>query len=51
MNFHLVPYYVLGASIIALSFAGIFYAQMKKQDEGTPTMRQIAQFVREGAMA
>ena len=51
MNFNSVPYYVLGASIIALSFAGIFYAQMKKQDEGTPTMRQIAQFVREGAMA
>jgi len=47
----IVPYIVLLASVIALSFAFIFYGQMKKQDEGTPTMRQIAQFVREGAMA
>lgn len=51
MNLNCVPYYVLGASLVALAFAGIFYARMKKQDEGTPTMRQIAQFVREGAMA
>jgi len=49
--FQLVPFFVLAASIIALSFACIFYRQMKKQDEGTPTMRQIAQYVREGAMA
>lgn len=47
----LAPYCVLGASVIALTFAAIFYAQMRKMDEGTPTMRQIAQFVREGAMA
>jgi len=39
------------ASVVALAFAFIFYKQMKKQDEGTPTMRKIAQFVREGAMA
>ena len=44
-------YAVPAASILALAFAAIFYAQMKKEDEGTPTMRQIAQYVREGAMA
>ena len=51
MSTTLVPCLVLLASLIALSFAFIFYRQMKKQDEGTPTMRQIAQYVREGAMA
>ncbi|MBO6168413.1 MAG: sodium-translocating pyrophosphatase [Bacteroidales bacterium] len=44
-------YAVPCASLIALLFAFIFYRQMKKQDEGTPTMKQIAQYVREGAMA
>ena len=45
--FYLVP----AASIIALAFAYIFFRQMKKEDEGTPTMKEIAQYVREGAMA
>ena len=45
--FYLVPI----ASIIALVFAYIFFKQMKKEDEGTPTMKEIAQYVREGAMA
>lgn len=45
--FYLVP----TASVIALFFAAWFYRQMRKEDEGTPTMRQIAQYVREGAMA
>ena len=44
-------YAVPVASVVALVFAAIFYAQMKKEDEGTPTMKKIAQFVREGAMA
>ena len=44
-------YAVPAASVVALAFACIFYRQMKKEDEGTPTMRRIAQFVREGAMA
>ena len=44
-------YAVPCASVLALVFAFIFYRQMKKQDEGTPTMKQIAQYVREGAMA
>ncbi|MCQ2184187.1 MAG: sodium-translocating pyrophosphatase [Bacteroidales bacterium] len=46
-----LPYCVLAASVLALTFAFIFYRQMKKQDEGTPRMREIAQYVREGAMA
>ena len=45
--FYLVP----TASVIALFFAAWFYRQMRKEDEGTPTMKQIAQYVREGAMA
>ncbi len=45
--FYLVPV----ASVIALFFAWLFYHQMKKESEGTPTMKEIAQYVREGAMA
>ncbi len=45
--FYLVPV----ASIVALFFAWLFYHQMKKESEGTPTMKEIAQYVREGAMA
>lgn len=44
-------YSVPVASIIALFFAWLFYHQMKKENEGTPTMKEIAQYVREGAMA
>ena len=39
------------ASVVALTFAYIFFRQMMKEEEGTPTMKKIAQFVREGAMA
>ncbi len=45
--FYLVP----AASIVALLFAWIFFRQMMKESEGTPTMKEIAQYVREGAMA
>lgn len=45
--FWLVPI----SSVIALYFAWHFYRQMKKHSEGTPRMAEIAQFVREGAMA
>lgn len=45
--FYLVPV----ASIVALVFAFIFYKQMLKQDEGTPRMKEIALYVRQGAMA
>ena len=42
---------VFCASIIALGFAFFFYRRMLKEDEGTPTMREIAAHVRKGAMA
>ena len=45
--FYLVP----TASVVALLFAWIFFRQMMKESEGTPTMKEIAQYVREGAMA
>ena len=45
--FYLVP----AAALIALLFAWIFFRQMMKESEGTPTMKEIAQYVREGAMA
>ncbi|MBR5956691.1 MAG: sodium-translocating pyrophosphatase [Bacteroidales bacterium] len=45
--FYLVP----AASIVALFFAYYFFRQMMKESEGTITMKEIAQYVREGAMA
>lgn len=45
--FWLVPI----ASIIALGTAWFLFRQMMAQDEGTPRMREIAQYVRTGAMA
>ena len=42
---------VFCASIVALGFAFFFYRKMLKEDEGTPTMREIASHVRSGAMA
>lgn len=39
------------ASILALVFAWIFFKSMMKNSEGTPRMIEIAQYVREGAMA
>lgn len=44
-------YIVLVASVVALSFAAIFFKQMMKQDEGTDLMKKIAAHVRKGAMA
>ena len=46
-----IVYIVLAASILALTFAFIFYKQMMKEDEGTDLMKKIAQHVRKGAMA
>ena len=45
--FWLVP----AASLTALFFAWFFFRRMRREDEGTPTMREIARYVREGAMA
>ena len=44
-------YVVLAASVVALSFAYIFFRQMMKESEGTELMQQIAAHVRKGAMA
>jgi K(+)-stimulated pyrophosphate-energized sodium pump len=38
-------------SLLALFVAWFFYKSMKKSPEGTPRMIEIAQYVREGAMA
>ena len=45
--FWLVPI----ASIVALAMAWYFFKTMMKSDEGTPRMREIAEYVRKGAMA
>ena len=45
--FYLVP----AAAVIALLFAYVFFRQMMKESEGTATMKEIAKFVRDGAMA
>jgi K(+)-stimulated pyrophosphate-energized sodium pump len=39
------------SALFALLFAWIFYSNMKAQDEGTDRMKEIAEYVREGAMA
>lgn len=45
--FYIVP----AAAILALFFAWLFFHQMMKESEGTVTMKEIAQYVRDGAMA
>lgn len=45
--FYIVP----EAAIVALFFAWLFFHQMMKESEGTVTMKEIAQYVRDGAMA
>lgn len=45
--FYIVP----AAAIVALFFAWLFFHQMMKESEGTVTMKEIAQYVRDGAMA
>ena len=45
--FWLVPI----ASLVALGMAFFFFRQMMAEDEGTPRMREIALYVRKGAMA
>jgi K(+)-stimulated pyrophosphate-energized sodium pump len=39
------------AAVMALVFAYLFFKSMMKSSEGTPRMIEIAQYVREGAMA
>ena len=45
--FYIVP----AAAAIALFFALFFFSQMMKEREGTITMKEIAKYVRDGAMA
>ncbi len=45
--FWLVPV----CSLLALIFAWFFFKSMMKNSEGTPRMKEIARYVREGAMA
>ncbi len=45
--FWLVPI----ASLVALGMAFFFFRQMMAEDEGTPRMKEIALYVRKGAMA
>ena len=51
MNIPLVFWLVPIASIVALGMAWHFFRQMIKEDEGTPRMAEIAEYVRRGAMA
>ena len=51
MNIPAVFWLVPIASVVALSMAYFFFTQMMKADEGTPRMKEIALFVRKGAMA
>ena len=47
----LLFYIVPAASLVALFFAWYFFRQMMKKSEGNVTMKEIAQYVRDGAMA
>ena len=51
MDLNILFYAVPAASVVALFFAWLFFHQMFKESEGTVTMKEIAQYVREGAMA
>ena len=46
MNIPSIFWIVPAASVVALSFAWAFYRLMKREDEGTPRMREIAAHVR-----
>ena len=51
MDLNILFYAVPVASVVALLFAWIFFRQMFRESEGNVTMKEIAQYVREGAMA
>jgi len=50
-NIPLVFWLVPIASVVALVMAWFFFRSMMSADEGTPRMREIAEYVRKGAMA
>ena len=51
MNIPSVFWLVPVASLVALGMAWFFFRQMMAADEGTPRMKEIALYVRKGAMA
>ena len=51
MNIHPLFWLVPVASVVALTMAWYFFRSMMKTDEGTPRMKEIALYVRKGAMA
>ncbi len=51
MNSDALFWLVPATSVAALVFAWYFYQDMMKNSEGTDRMKEIAQYVREGAMA
>ena len=51
MNIPPIFWLVPAASVVALAVAWVFYSLMKREDEGTERMREIAAHVRKGAMA
>ncbi|MDR1405868.1 MAG: sodium/proton-translocating pyrophosphatase, partial [Prevotellaceae bacterium] len=44
-------WFIPSASLLALGFAFYFFRNMRKESEGTDTMKTIARHVRQGAMA
>ena len=50
-NIPLVFWLVPIASVCALGMAWYFFTSMFREDEGTPRMKEIAEYVRKGAMA
>ena len=51
MEIHPLFWLVPVASVVALAMAWVFFKSMLKADEGTPRMKEIAEYVRKGAMA
>jgi len=51
MNIPIVFWLIPIASIVALCMAWYFFSKMMQEDEGLPRMREIALYVRKGAMA
>ena len=51
MNLPVVFWLIPLASVCALMMAWLFFLNMMKEDEGTPRMKEIALYIRRGAMA
>lgn len=51
MNLSIYFWLIPIAAVLALGFAVFFYRNMKRKSEGTPRMKEIAEYVRKGAMS